>query len=70
MIFKDEVRKASKEIGLPEKIYNRQPFPGPGLGIRIVNSLKQWVNEEFLVLDKQDSILDLHEVVQMLKGKI
>ncbi|MGM5482219.1 MAG: glutamine-hydrolyzing GMP synthase [Nanobdellota archaeon] len=41
-IFKDEVRKAAKEIGLPENIYNRQPFPGPGLGIRIVNGKSEW----------------------------
>ncbi len=44
-IFKDEVRKAAKEIGLPEKIYNREPFPGPGLGIRIVDGKKEWEDE-------------------------
>ncbi|MGM5488574.1 MAG: glutamine-hydrolyzing GMP synthase [Nanobdellota archaeon] len=41
-IFKDEVRKAAKEIGLPASIYDRQPFPGPGLGIRIVNGNRNW----------------------------
>lgn len=38
MIFKDEVRKAAKEIGLPASIYERQPFPGPGIGIRVVDA--------------------------------
>ncbi len=44
-IFKDEVRKAAKEIGLPPNIYNREPFPGPGLGIRIVDGRKDWETE-------------------------
>ena len=52
-LFKDEVRRVGLELGLPEPIVWRQPFPGPGLGIRIVGEVTQ---ERLDLLREADAI--------------
>jgi GMP synthase (glutamine-hydrolysing) len=54
MLFKDEVRRVGEELGLPERMVWRQPFPGPGLAIRIIGEV---TNERLEILREADSIL-------------
>jgi GMP synthase (glutamine-hydrolysing) len=54
MLFKDEVRRVGEELGLPERMVWRQPFPGPGLAIRIIGEV---THERLEILREADSIL-------------
>jgi GMP synthase (glutamine-hydrolysing) len=54
MLFKDEVRRVGEELGMPERMVWRQPFPGPGLAIRIIGEVTA---ERLETLREADSIL-------------
>ncbi len=54
LLFKDEVRRVGEELGLPERMVWRQPFPGPGLSIRIIGEVTE---ERLEALRQADSIL-------------
>jgi GMP synthase (glutamine-hydrolysing) len=53
-LFKDEVRAIGRQLGLPEAIVGRQPFPGPGLGIRIIGEV---THERLELLRQADAIV-------------
>jgi GMP synthase (glutamine-hydrolysing) len=50
-LFKDEVRKIGVELGLPSELINRHPFPGPGLGIRVLGEIKPEFVEKLRLAD-------------------
>jgi len=62
-LFKDEVRALGKELGLPQKILNRQPFPGPGLAVRIVGEVTR---ERLAILRQAD--LRVQEEMEKYEG--
>ena len=62
-LFKDEVRQLGKELGLPEEVIKRQPFPGPGLAIRIIGELNK---ERLETLRAADAIV----LEEMKKGRL
>ncbi|HKX27858.1 MAG TPA: glutamine-hydrolyzing GMP synthase [Blastocatellia bacterium] len=53
-LFKDEVREVGRELGLPDELIDRQPFPGPGLAIRILGPVDE---DRIRILQESDNIL-------------
>ncbi|WP_308493082.1 glutamine-hydrolyzing GMP synthase [Microbacterium terrisoli] len=66
-LFKDEVRAIGRELGIPEGIVGRQPFPGPGLGIRIIGEVTR---ERLEILREADAIARQELTAAGLDGEI
>ncbi len=67
MLFKDEVRKLGLTLGLPESLVYRQPFPGPGLAIRVIGDLTP---DKVRIVRESDKILRDEIAASQLNGKI
>ena len=66
-LFKDEVRKVGLELGIPEALVFRQPFPGPGLGIRIIGEVTP---EKVALVQEADAIWRQEIASAGLEGKV
>lgn len=67
MLFKDEVRACGKELGLPDSMVYRQPFPGPGLGVRCLGAITR---ERLEAVRESDAILREEFKLAGLEGKV
>jgi GMP synthase (glutamine-hydrolysing) len=66
-LFKDEVREVGRKLGIPEELVSRQPFPGPGLAIRIIGEVTK---EKLDILRESDSIFREEIARAGLSGEI
>ncbi|MDO5440944.1 MAG: glutamine-hydrolyzing GMP synthase [Bacillota bacterium] len=66
-LYKDEVRVVGKALGLPENMVNRQPFPGPGLGVRCVGAITR---DRLEAVRESDAILRAEFAKAGLEGKV
>jgi GMP synthase (glutamine-hydrolysing) len=66
-LYKDEVRVVGKELGLPDNMVYRQPFPGPGLGVRCVGAITR---DRLEALRESDAILREEFAKNELEGKV
>ena len=67
MLFKDEVRRAGLELGIPENLVYRQPFPGPGLGVRCLGAITR---DRLEAVRESDAILREEFAKNGLEGKV
>ena len=67
MLFKDEVRACGKALGLPDGMVYRQPFPGPGLGVRCLGAITR---ERLEAVRESDAILREEFARNGLEGKV
>ena len=67
MLFKDEVRKCGLELGIPEYLVMRQPFPGPGLGVRIIDDITA---EKVRIVQDADAIYREEVDAAVKRGEI